>query len=72
MSKNQFDIGDVVRLKSGSPKMTVAKLSTDKEKVEYQCQWFNFDTKKMEQAYFYPAMLEPDSSKKSDDIEKQD
>lgn len=37
-SKPEFDIGSVVRLKSGGPSMTV--LSFDGKTKEYECVWF--------------------------------
>jgi uncharacterized protein YodC (DUF2158 family) len=57
-----FNVGDIVQLKSGGPKMTVNVLM----KVggfhggEYLCQWFG--GKKLEQGYF-PS----DSLKKADE-----
>jgi uncharacterized protein YodC (DUF2158 family) len=36
MVKNQFNIGDVVRLKSGGPNMTIVYVNDD----DYGCDWF--------------------------------
>jgi uncharacterized protein YodC (DUF2158 family) len=44
-----FEVGDVVRLKSGGPMMTVTGMRYD---IEYICQWF-VDTKAF--SGFYPA-----------------
>ncbi|MGB8510376.1 MAG: DUF2158 domain-containing protein [Pyrinomonadaceae bacterium] len=38
MTSEQFKVGDVVRLKSGSPKMTVISAE---ERDHYFCQWFD-------------------------------
>ena len=35
----RFKVGEVVRLKSGGPKMTVMQLGTSG--LGYQCQWFS-------------------------------
>jgi uncharacterized protein YodC (DUF2158 family) len=50
-----FQIGDVVRLKSGGPLMTVTYL-TDQNKV--QCHWFGSLTEKPILEAFPPAALE--------------
>lgn len=50
---NEFEIGDVVQLKSGGPKMTV-KFSPP-EKGEVLCQWFGGS--KLESGYFPKASL---------------
>lgn len=35
-----FDKGDVVRLKSGGPTMTVSSRTIDGTTISYACQWF--------------------------------
>ena len=40
---NTYNIGDIVRLKSGGPEMTVRKVNSDIGggfSGSYQCQWF--------------------------------
>lgn len=57
--KIQFEIGDVVRLKSGGPEMTVEdidrKLYGDKDGA--WCTWFNAEGKKVKD-WFDPATLD--------------
>lgn len=48
-----FDIGDVVRLKSGGPKMTILKLMDD----TISCQWFDRNGK-VHTGNFQTAMLD--------------
>jgi uncharacterized protein YodC (DUF2158 family) len=50
----QFKAGDVVRLKSGGPKMTVRRAETDGEVV---CEWFS-EKKAVETAVFNETSLE--------------
>ncbi|MCB2191787.1 MAG: DUF2158 domain-containing protein [Deltaproteobacteria bacterium] len=49
-----FKAGDIVRLKSGGPKMTVRSIDTNHGLI--YCQWF--DNKKMFQESFVPESLE--------------
>lgn len=37
---NQIQVGSVVRLKSGGPKMTVSKIHVWQGRNEAQCDWF--------------------------------
>jgi len=40
---NTYNIGDIVKLKSGGPEMTIKKVNTnmnDEPSGHYQCQWF--------------------------------
>jgi uncharacterized protein YodC (DUF2158 family) len=40
---NTYNIGDIVKLKSGGPEMTVRKVNTNMSEEfsgNYQCQWF--------------------------------
>lgn len=41
--KNKFELGDIVKLKSGGPDMTVKEVHTkmnDEFSGSYRCQWF--------------------------------
>ena len=58
-TNNQFNIGDVVKLKSAGPDMTVRSVPDMLGKM-YQCQWFA--GKKLEQGAFPEESLERASS----------
>jgi uncharacterized protein YodC (DUF2158 family) len=49
-----FEAGDLVRLKSGGPKMTVTAVSGGSIVVS----WFPYGTKQMEQTAVHPSALE--------------
>jgi len=51
-----FAVGDIVKLKSGGPEMTVRAIPTELTK-SYTCQWFA--GKKLEQGSFPGDSLEP-------------
>lgn len=51
-----FAVGDIVKLKSGGPEMTVRVIPTELNK-SYTCQWFA--GKKLEQGSFPGDSLEP-------------
>lgn len=55
---NEFKIGDVVRLKSGGPQMTVVAIVNSNEKL-IRCQWFGEEkgSQKVEMSVFPPAAL---------------
>ncbi len=53
---NAFKVGDIVKLKSGGPDMTV-RIVTDSISKTYTCQWFA--GKKLEQGVFPGDSLEP-------------
>lgn len=42
----KFKIGDVVWLKSGSPKMTITFVGNSKNQTYYECNWFDDNTVK--------------------------
>lgn len=52
---NAFKVGDIVKLKSGGPDMTV-RIVPDSIGKTYTCQWFA--AKKLEQGSFPGASLE--------------
>ena len=39
MSKT-YNVGDIVKLKSGGPEMTIEEVGTGLHKGDYRCQWF--------------------------------
>ena len=55
-----FKAGDVVRLKSGGPDMTVASIATEDDfhcsKGDVSCQWFD-DKRTLQHAVFKPESL---------------
>ncbi|MFC3606735.1 YodC family protein [Stutzerimonas tarimensis] len=53
--QNEFKIGDIVKLKSGGPEMTVQQAPTDTS-TYYKCQWFA--GKKLESGVFPEGSLE--------------
>jgi uncharacterized protein YodC (DUF2158 family) len=56
MTKHQFKVGDIVRLKSGGPPMTVSSIGSVMSE-DIGCQWFS--GRKMESGYFPAASLVP-------------
>ncbi|MDA5481841.1 DUF2158 domain-containing protein [Yersinia intermedia] len=52
---DEFKAGDIVKLKSGGPDMTV-KVFLSSQGNSFLCQWFA--GKKLEQGYFKPDSLE--------------
>ena len=61
MADNQeFASGDIVRLKSGSPAMTVLWYTTNGEEIG--CHWWNRATSKFEIQKFDPTSLKPASA----------
>lgn len=54
-SQSKFAVGDIVKLKSGGPEMTVQSQPDPPGKM-YQCQWFA--GKKLESGRFPPDSLE--------------
>ncbi len=57
----KFQIGDIVRLKSGGPDMTVNAVNVGVTGKQVYCVWFA--GKKHEGAQFHPDVLEPVESK---------
>jgi len=55
--KNKFKVGDVVRLKSGGPSMTVKDAESSPGTVE--CVWFAGGI--IQSAYFVPDVLKVDN-----------
>lgn len=59
-ANKRFNIGDVVRLKSGGPLMTVTDCYTEYTKTHVLCTWFTEERKP--QSYdFIEAMLTDDT-----------
>lgn len=57
MSNNTvFVVGDVVRLKSGSPDMTIYYISQE-DNIIYGCKWFNDVSKTFNHDNFTPETL---------------
>ena len=52
-----FSVGDVVELKSGSPKMTVTHIDNSEGPVYVWCRWFSAENKVNAQQ-FPPAALQ--------------
>ncbi len=55
MAKSRFEIGDIVQLKSGGPKMTV-KGTSPSIGGDLLCQWFSGS--KLNHGYFDPETLQ--------------
>jgi uncharacterized protein YodC (DUF2158 family) len=65
MAEQKFQCGDVVRLKSGGPKMTVVDFGEYEfggDKGSYKCRWFD-DKHKLVEGIFTEAELERDASR---------
>lgn len=55
--ERKFNTGDIVKLKSGGPSMTVDQVtSAEVESGKVRCQWFS--GKKLEFGFFAPETLE--------------
>ncbi len=58
-----FEVGEIVQLKSGGPKMTIAGVDTTSANTPAKrgiyCQWFA--GKKLEEGYFKPESLKKSS-----------
>jgi len=59
-NKKKYKIGDIVRLKSGGPSMTVRGFTSELEEL-LECQWFAGD--KLQFGVFHPDAVEPDAEK---------
>jgi hypothetical protein len=53
---NKFEVGQVVKLKSGGPDMTIQDFCTKEFSGKYRCQWFA--GKKLENGVFPEQSLE--------------
>jgi uncharacterized protein YodC (DUF2158 family) len=49
----QIKVGDIVQLKSGSPKMTVSSLSETKA----WCTWYDFATNRLHEEVIFPLQV---------------
>lgn len=56
MSEQQWQVGDVVELKSGGPRMTVESIGTQIDPDGVVCRWF--EGKDLKQATFPPGSLQ--------------
>ncbi len=54
--ENKFEIGDIVRLKSGGPDMTVTSLDRYIDGV-YFCAWFNGNNDLCEASYWDSSLI---------------
>ena len=54
---NDFEIGDIVRLKSGGPSMTVKSTGAGSGSL-VDCEWFSVSDQKIHQHNFRPEALE--------------
>ena len=55
---DQFKPGDIVKLKSGGPAMTVTQIvTTDRGRLQVWCKWF--DDNRLTENFFPPEALEP-------------
>jgi uncharacterized protein YodC (DUF2158 family) len=55
-----FKVGDVVRLKSGSPKMTVEYIERTSTKISVHCIWWNENTNEFDREVFPADALKID------------
>ncbi len=56
MDEKKFSVGDVVRLKSGGPNMTI--IETEKISEQYvTCQWFDGDNKPQKENFRKEALI---------------
>ncbi len=66
MENQQFQIGDIVQLKSGGPRMTVKDTSKFTTDADVYCQWFAGS--KLESGHFHPSTIvrvdEPEAQSK--------
>lgn len=69
MSEQKFESGNVVRLKSGGPKMTIVKYGQYGygDEQSYLCKWFD-DKHKLIESTFTEAELESGSPNRSDTV----
>ena len=62
MTETEFNAGELVKLKSGSPEMTVSSVGNDQfDALKVFCEWFEGHTR--HQGSFEPAVLKRVSPK---------
>jgi len=67
MSDINFNSGDVVRLKSGGPRMTVHSITTGRQiMTQLECDWFD-DAKHLHREIFNESELESDHAREPDE-----
>ena len=55
--EEKFQPGDIVKLKSGGPRMTLGHIGTYSGEEQAKCQWFD-DHNKAQEGLFYLTALE--------------
>ena len=56
---NKFEVGSVVRLKSGSDRMTIHSIIVDSESKNFaHCVWYDHDKKEIKTFFFNVASLD--------------
>ena len=51
--QNEFNVGQVVILKSGGPKMTISQINDRIIDGDCKCMWFNKEGNRMEAPFYY-------------------
>ena len=62
----EFKAGDVVRLKSGGPEMTIGEIGTGDYEGKAKCQWFSPRDKQLEGAFYLDALEKIERSPESE------
>lgn len=64
--KIEWNIGDIVRLRSGGPLMTISRIITTLriENIEVECIWFD-DNKLYKEKFVFPTLLKDGEKKKN-------
>src|SRR5690349_14853694 len=58
-SMNKFEVGSVVRLKSGSDRMTIHSITADAESKTFaHCVWYDYDKKEVKTFLFNVTSLD--------------
>lgn len=54
----KFQVGDIVKLKSGGPTMTVSSLAVGFNSEDYECTYYSLDKDSFEKRFFEKGTLE--------------